>query len=82
MIELLVETQEFILDVEPAVTVNSGGDPYLGVYEVTPKLDQETVLKTAKKVLSKDVTVKKIPQYEVSNEAGGTTFIIGEEHYG
>lgn len=82
MIELFVESQEFELEVEPALMVYTGGEPYVGEYEVTPKVEQSTVLETANKVLAKDITVQKIPQFEVSNEANGKTLIIGEEYYG
>lgn len=50
---------------------------YAGDYDVTPQLDSEVVLATDRKKMKSDVTVKKIPQYEVSNEAGGTTLILG-----
>ena len=80
--ELVAENQEFELEVEPALMVYTGGEPYVGGYEVTPKVAQSTVLETANKVLAKDITVKKIPQFEVSNEAAGKTLIIGEEYYG
>lgn len=82
MIELFVESQEFELEVEPALMVYTGGEPYVGEYEVTPKVEQSTVLETTNKVLAKDITVKKIPQFEVYNEADGKTLIIGEEYYG
>lgn len=82
MIELFVESQEFVLEVEPALMVYTGGEPYAGGYDVTPKVAQSTVLETANKVLAKDITVKKIPQFEVSNESNGKTLIIGEEYYG
>ena len=82
MIELFVESQEFELEVEPALMIYTGGEPYVGEYEVTPKVEQSTVLETTNKVLAKDITVKKIPQFEVSNEADGKTLIIGEEYYG
>ena len=62
--------------------IYTGGEPYVGEYEVTPKVEQSTVLETTNKVLAKDITVQKIPQFEVSNEADGKTLIIGEEYYG
>ena len=34
-------------------------------------------LETAKKLMTDDVTVKKLPRYDVANEAGGTTIYIG-----
>lgn len=52
-------------------------DSYKGKYEVTPKTSAQ-VLETAHKVMSKDVTVKSIPYYEVDNMQQGTTVIIGE----
>lgn len=80
--ELVTENQGFDLEVDSATVIYTGGDLYTGSYEVTPKVEQSTVLETANKVLSKDVTVKKIPQFEVSNESNGKTLIIGEEYYG
>ncbi len=57
----------------------SGGSypTYEGEYEVTPSLSEEIKLETAKKLMTDDVTVKKVPRYDVSNEAGGKTVYIG-----
>lgn len=52
---------------------------YDGEIIVTPKVESAQTLKTAGKYLEQDVQVKEIPQYSVSNDAGGTTFIIGKE---
>lgn len=52
---------------------------YTGEYEVTPRMNEETVLDTAHKVLGDNVTVKKVPRYDVSNDAGGTTVYIAIE---
>lgn len=53
-----------------------GGYPeYKGDYEVIPKTEEQ-VLPTKGKNMGKDVTIKAIPTFEVSNEHG-TTFIIG-----
>lgn len=52
---------------------------YDGEITVTPKVESAQTLKTAGKYLDQDVQVKEIPQYSVSNDAGGTTFIIGKE---
>ena len=61
---------------------NIGGSsqtpPYTGEYEVTPKTYEEQILPTRNKKLNNNITVKKIPQFEVSNEYGNT-LIIGEE---
>ena len=53
--------------------------PYLGEYEVVPKVYAEQTLPTSGKLLGRDVLVHKIPQLEVSNNSGGKTLIIGEE---
>ena len=53
--------------------------PYLGEYEVVPKVYTEQTLPTSGKLLGRDVLVHKIPQFEVSNNSGGKTLIIGEE---
>lgn len=53
--------------------------PYVGEYEVIPKVYTEQTLPTSGKLLGRDVLVHKIPQYEVSNGSGGKTLIIGEE---
>lgn len=49
---------------------------YTGPYEVTPNLNAQT-LETAGQLMREDVTIKPIPIYEVSNNSGGTTVIIG-----
>lgn len=61
------------------VIAQSGGSfpKYEGDYEVTPSLSEEIKLETAKKLMTDDVTVKKVPRYDVANEAGGTTIYIG-----
>lgn len=50
---------------------------YEGEYGVTPKVTEQT-LPTAQKFLARDVTIEKIPYFEVSNNSGGTTASIGE----
>lgn len=52
--------------------------PYTGEYEVIPKTYDEQVLPTRNKRMINNLTVKKIPQYEVSNDSG-YTLIIGDE---
>jgi hypothetical protein len=59
------------------VDVISGDvEEYKGAYEVTPKLEAQT-LETAFKVMRSDVEVKEIPITRVSNTSGGNTVIIG-----
>lgn len=57
-----------------------GAPEYSGPYDITPLFTAQ-VLPTAKKLMQKDVTIRKIPQYEVSNDSSGYTLIIGEEYY-
>jgi hypothetical protein len=71
--------QEIIADFGEVVEVkNPDADIYGGEYQVTPKVTEQT-LPTAQKFLVEDVTIKKIPYFEVSNEAGGNTVYIGKE---
>lgn len=64
------------------VIATVGGPPYTGAYEVTPRIFAPVTLPTKDKTLKDDVTVLKIPQYEVANEAGGNTLIMGDDLYG
>lgn len=59
-----------------------GGTPYDGPYAVTPATYREQVLATKNKSMRDDVTVGKIPVYEVSNAADGLTLTIGIESLG
>lgn len=52
--------------------------PYEGDYEVTPKVNEDQTLPTKNHRMKEDLTVTKIPVYEVSGPTGGTTIIIGE----
>lgn len=58
------------------MTVNTDHELYNGNYSITPQIDSQ-VLNTSDKLMSKDVTVKAIPYYSVSNEYNGETVIIG-----
>lgn len=49
---------------------------YEGTYVVTPLADVEQTLETNGKIMTDDVTVKKVPSYGVSNDYG-TTLTIG-----
>lgn len=49
---------------------------YAGPYEVAPTLDAQT-LETSGFLMRENMTIKEIPIYEVSNNSGGTTVIIG-----
>lgn len=60
------------------VTEYIGGEKYTGEYEVTPKVEEQT-MPTKDKVLLDDMTVKAIPFFNVSNTSGGSTVFIGNE---
>lgn len=60
-----------------SLSMSVGYTDYLGDYEVTPTIDSQTI-PTADKRMIKDMVIDGIPCYEVSNEKGGTTFIIAE----
>lgn len=62
----------------PVIVDVIGGDveEYKGAYEVTPKLEAQT-LPTAEKVMRHNVEVKEIPITKVTNASGGNTVIIG-----
>ena len=64
------------------VLISVEGKKYEGEYDITPSTYNDKVLATRDLVMSKDVTIRKIPQFEVSNSAGGKTLIIGEEYHG
>lgn len=53
---------------------------YSGPYDITP-LFTAPGFAHGEKLMQKDVTIRKIPQYEVSNDSSGYTLIIGDEYY-
>lgn len=67
---------------EVVIPTSVHAELYEGDYVITPRLSDDVVLPTKEKVLRDNLTVQKIPQYEVSNDAGGKTFIIGDEYDG
>ena len=77
-VTMRVEAPSVNMKVGDARLIYLSGEPYDGDYEVTPKIDEATVLPTAQKLLARDVTVKKIPITKVGNNSGGNTIIIGE----
>lgn len=52
-------------------------DDDINNYIVTPSLETDIVLPTKSKLMKENLTVEKITQYTVSNEAGGMTLILG-----
>lgn len=61
------------------VHILQGQEPYTGNYTVIPKANGETVLPTKNKQLVHDIRVQKIPYYDVTNAAGGSTVYIAKE---
>lgn len=70
------------VQLQDVVLISVEGKKYEGEYDITPSTYNDKVLATRNLVMSKDVTVRKIPQFEVSNASNGKTLIIGEEYYG
>lgn len=70
------------VQLQNVVLISVEGKKYEGEYDVTPSTYNDKVLATRNLVMAKDVTVRKIPQFEVSNTSNGKTLIIGEEYYG
>ena len=52
---------------------------YDGEYVITPKAEEAQVLATKNRVLEDNVTVEKVPSFDVSNLSGGRTFYIAAE---
>ncbi|MGN1409713.1 MAG: hypothetical protein ACI4XJ_06010 [Eubacteriales bacterium] len=52
---------------------------YTGEYSVTPSAESTQTLETAQKYMGGNVTVEKIPYYEMDNPSGGTTIYIGSD---
>ena len=77
--ELILQDSDYILEVESAVLVQGHKEEYPGPYRVSPRLSGDVVLPTKDTLMVDNVTIKKIPQYEVANESEGITFIIKEE---
>lgn len=50
---------------------------YEGDYEVTPKVEEQT-LETKGKVMKEDVHIKSVPVYETTNNSGGSTVYIAK----
>lgn len=65
--------------IDGAISAGAPRNVYSGVYKITPKTGEEVVLKTTKKYMEQDITVLKVPFYQISNEQGGITVYIGDE---
>lgn len=60
-----------------AITAQSDIYDDIGGYVITPSWEADIVLPTKSKLMKENLTVKKIAQTSVSNEAGGITLILG-----
>lgn len=60
------------------VTIREDALPYTGAYDITPRIDEQT-LPTAQKLMTEDLKVKAIPYFETSNASDGETVYIGSE---
>lgn len=79
MIQVRV-AQQSAVSVRITGTAVVSAPEYAGPYDITPLFSTQ-ILPTAKRLMQQDVTIRKIPQYEVSNDYG-TTLILGDEYYG
>lgn len=71
-----VLNQDIIIDPIPDAVIDNH-QLYKGRYSVTPMANFDQILRTENKILENNMIVEKIPYTEVSNNAGGTTVIIG-----
>ena len=60
-----------------AITPQSDIYDDIAGYVITPSWEADVVLPTKSKLMKENLTVKKIAQTYVSNEAGGITLILG-----
>lgn len=51
---------------------------YRGEHVIVPKAQTEQILETANKIVDQNITVKKVPYYETSNDYGETVYICSE----
>lgn len=78
MIQFKVKDQSIPITVQSAVKVGSSGEIYNGSYEITPTVDGLTV-ETKDKYMQKNVDIRPIQFFSVTNTSGGNTVYIGSE---
>lgn len=77
-IEGLIGTLTSSINIDTMLSVGSVNPTYYdGEYEITPQPEAQT-LNTKDKLMADDMTIKKIPYYETSNEYGYTAYIGSE----
>lgn len=82
MSDVIQGTKSVIGSLKGTISVYTGEsqkESYDGEYSVTPSTDEDVVLKTKDKIMSDDLTVKKIPYEMTSNDSEGITVYIGKE---
>lgn len=79
-VELKEITHAFAVDMGEVqhVTEYIGGEEYKGEYIAVPTTEEQ-VFNTKGKVLLDNMTVRKIPYFNVSNSSGGNTVYIASE---
>lgn len=75
---MIVAKGSLIGNVTIGNTVTHDIPAYEGEYNIVPSR-QDQVLPTENKRMTSDLTVEKVPYFEVSNASGGTTAIIIKE---
>lgn len=60
------------------ISVQPSTSPYMGDYEVTPAISEQT-LQTAGRTMAKDIVIHAVPYHETSNQSNGLTVHIAEE---
>lgn len=69
---------KFSLDESTIINIIHNVPTYEGDYVVVPHTEDDIVLETKQKMMTSDVTVKKIPYFETSNVSGVTVYIGSE----
>lgn len=74
----IIEQDHLCVDISDIKVVSDNLESYQGSYTATPKAETEVVLATKGKAMLDDITVQKIPCFDVSNEFGNTIYIASE----
>lgn len=87
VVELIFsDGEQFNIEVDDGVSLDVGidesivvieGEPYEGEYEATSLVAEDYELETNNKLMTDNVTIKKIPYEAVENPQGGNTVTIG-----
>lgn len=78
--DMTFETDEIFVDLiatENIIIETVEGEHYEGDVDITPSPSSDITLETEGYLMDSDVTVRKIPYYETSNESGITIYIGG-----